>query len=84
MPKEGVTLSYFNGASNSDKIAYLNGTAVKWHTRTPWTRYSNPYSFYVTTSGSYDYDVNASMGIRPAFILDPETQYDPNTMEILY
>lgn len=83
MPKDGETLSYFNGASAADKIAYLNGTAVKWHTRTPWVRYSNPYSYFVTTTGSYDYTAGLSAGIRPAFILDPETQYDPNTMEIL-
>lgn len=84
MPKDGETLSYFNGASAADKIAYLNGTAVKWHTRTPWIRYSNPYAYFITTTGAYDYDASLSAGIRPAFILDPETQYDPNTMEILY
>lgn len=84
IPEDGAVLSYFNGAADSTRIAYKNGVAVSWHTRTPYPRYSSAYALYVKTSGGYDYNLGANYNMRPAFILDPETQYDPNTMEILY
>ena len=69
-PIDGACLSYFNGATNSDHVAYLNGAAATW-----WLRSVNNSSTQVTwlvhTSGGIGSSASSvASGIRPAFVLD--------------
>lgn len=78
---EGSRLSYFSSgkgdAANTKRIAYSNGTAIFWHTRSPsnYTPYSHggihttggPATF--TTSDEWSY-------ARPAMIMPSETLID--------
>lgn len=66
---EGKVLGYFNGAENSDRIAYLSGTATRWWTRTPHTDYTHRTWFVDATGADRDDYVTSSYGVRPALIL---------------
>ena len=69
---EGAVLSYFDGASGSDRIAYLNGTATDWWLRSPRTDGNNS-AWRVRTSGAANgYIVSDSCGVRPALVLPGE------------
>lgn len=71
-PVEGAVLSYFNGAANSKRIAYLNGTATNWWLRSPSTNRTN-YAWRINTSGAvYGDNVTYSRGVRPALVLPSE------------
>ena len=71
-PKDGACLSYFNGATQSELIAYLNGTATAWWTRSPvigetyvaWGYYTNGFPY--VADGVVD---SKAWGIRPALII---------------
>lgn len=66
---EGAVLSYFNGAENSKRIGYLNGSATHWWLRSPYT-YGALYAWFVLTSGTADRSsVSNSRGVRPALVL---------------
>lgn len=68
-PVEGAVLSYFNGADNSKRIGYLNGSAAYWWLRSPSTLLTN-YAWYVLTSGTASsHYVTLSYGVRPALVL---------------
>lgn len=70
----GVALQYFDGGSDSKRIAYLNGTATAW-----WTRsyYESNRVYYVDTEGSLSrLLVNMTRGFRPACVLDPSLTVD--------
>lgn len=71
---EGAVLSHFDGASNSDRIAYLNGTATNWWLRSPDTS-GTSYVWSVNTSGTAKRGgvVSNSRGIRPALVLPYDT-----------
>lgn len=77
---DGACLSYFSGATNSKRIAYLNGTATAWWTRTPEA--SNQKSaVVVTASGSISTElVYDTSGSRPALILPHTAKFDPETL----
>lgn len=67
-PIDGEKLPYFS--SSAIRIAYLNGTAVSWSTRTPRTSGVNVWR--VTDSGAtgaYMSPTSSDYGVRPAFIL---------------
>lgn len=70
---DGVTLSYFIGKDNADRIARYNGNAVSWWSRTisnnGW-RWVSTTGQETSSSGNYDY------GYRPAFILSADTIVD--------
>ena len=78
----GSILGFFNGASNSDRIAYLNGTATSWWTRTINSASgSGNYPYNVTTNGNA---VNSTppdrgVGIRPALIIPSDTLVDSDS-----
>lgn len=70
LPKDGDCLSYFSGATNAKRVAYLkNGNAATWWNRTN-SRYYSSNAWYVTTAGSYgDQSIRTTGGYRPALIL---------------
>lgn len=81
---EGSIWSYFSThISVSYRIAYLNGTATAWWTRTPDTSWTNR-NWYVNTSGSGNSNaVSATfIGIRPALIL-PSTIWADESNNII-
>lgn len=71
---DGVSLTYFNQNTGADaRIAYLDGKATIWWTRTP-TGLGLSYVTYVTaagvvTGGSNNGGPSGSKGIRPALVL---------------
>ena len=74
LPKDGAKLAYFElgtgTSANNKRIAYLNGSAARWWSRSPCTNNSTN-SWYCGSRG-YCGDANLcanSYGIRPAFIL---------------
>ena len=77
-PVDGSCLSYFNGASNSDRIATYNGKADYWCLRSPILGgYSSVYC--VSATGTLvRYAVKIYHQIRPALILPSETTVDSN------
>ena len=69
-PVDGACLSYFSGAANSKRIAYLNGSATGWWPRSPYTVRTDGV-WNVDTNGDCDSDsASSSYGIRPALVLD--------------
>ena len=77
---DGACLSYFSGASNSKRIAYLNGTATAWWTRTPEAN-SKKSAIVVTASGGLDFElVYYTSGSRPALVLPHTAKFDPETL----
>ena len=74
LPIEGVVLDYFNGASNSKRVATFNGSSVYWFTRTLNKHDDNSVAI-VNKKGVYaNMATNASTTgyLRPAFILPSE------------
>lgn len=68
-PVEGYVLGYFNGASNSQRIAKRKGLPEEWWLRSPYTKYSYN-AFYVGRDGkSSSDDVADSRCVRPALVL---------------
>ena len=74
LPKDGAKLAYFElgtgTSANNKRIAYLNGSAAIWWSRSPCT-YSSTNSWYCCSDGNciYTDGCTISYGIRPAFIL---------------
>lgn len=73
---DGALLDYFASGTGADannkRIAYYNGTATDWWLRTG-PEYSDTPRYIVTQTGTSNYS-SATSGIRPAFILDGNTQ----------
>ncbi len=72
-PVDGAKLSYFESgtgtSANNKRIANLNGSAVGWLLRSPYTGYTNSV-WRVYSDGAYGYyGASDSYGIRPALIL---------------
>ena len=82
VPVDGAKLDYFTAGSsgNSKRIAYLNGSATAWWTRSANTS-SNGETFSVFSSGSlFNYSSSQSHGIRPALVLPSNALFDETTM----
>ena len=81
LPSDGNCLSYFNGASDSTRIAYLkNGTATSWWLRTPRTTGATDL-WLVNASGINKYgNVENSNGTRPALIVPFNAVFDKDTL----
>lgn len=78
-PVEGAVLSYFNGATKSQRVAKLNGSSFSWLFRTPYARYSNSVWFvYPDGQLGADQKVTVSCGVRPALILPSDALVDGN------
>lgn len=67
--KEGVVLDYFNGANDSDRVGYFNGSASYWWLRSPRTDGTARVWAVNTTGGSGYNSCSSSYGVRPVFIL---------------
>lgn len=83
-PIDGACLSYFSGtaATDSKRIAYLNGGATGWWLRSPYTL-STSSVWLVYTSGTCLYSsCSSSYGIRPALVL-PSTALVDDNMNVL-
>ena len=84
MPVDGACLDYFEGAATKDpkRIAYLNGSANIWHTRTPYTyggsaatrQWEVDSVGYYSNSGS----CTGSYGVRPALVLPSDVRVGIN------
>ena len=69
---EGAELAYFKGcadnSSDSNRVAYLNGSAAYWWLRSP--NLNSNYALYVYSDGDWRGNFcSYSYGIRPALIL---------------
>jgi hypothetical protein len=82
-PTDGVCLSYFNGASNSLRVARLNGVISYWWLRSPDVNSNGVWAIMGTGTTKYSYSAVAVYGVRPALILSPDTQVDPETNTIV-
>ena len=70
---EGSTLAYFSGTAtagtDTKRIAYLNGSAVEWFFRSPYTRGSTAVAVGKTTGTYGSRNASTSYGIRPLLIM---------------
>lgn len=76
---EGAVLDYFSGASDSERIAYLNGTAEYWSLRSPINGgyYPTTNAHGVSNTGvRSNVQVTSLSGVRPALILPYSTAVD--------
>ena len=81
LPKDGATLSYFSGLSDTDvkRIAYYNGTATVWWLRSPQCSSDGSYWCVIHLLGGVPggYLSSAyyttSYGIRPMLVLPFDT-----------
>ena len=68
--QEGITLDYFNGATNDMRIAYYNGRALPWWSRSPLKNDESVYMIDYQGRVTGDYAMYKSeTSVRPAFIL---------------
>lgn len=81
-PVDGACLSYFSGTSATDskRIAYLNGTAANWWLRSPFTNNTYNAGDVDAVGGYYGYLCANSYGVRPALVLDYSAKVDNNNL----
>lgn len=74
MPHDGAKLAYFEygtgSSANNKRIAYLNGTATHWWSRSPLA-YNSTVAWCCNSNGNCNSSSNCAhtYGIRPAFVL---------------
>lgn len=74
MPHDGAKLAYFEygtgSSANNKRIAYLNGTATNWWSRSPYAN-SSTNAWYCSSGGNCNGTGSCAdaYGIRPAFVL---------------
>lgn len=85
-PEDGAKLSYFESgtgtSANNKRVAYLNGAAAIWWTRTQCTnKTGRTYNaFFIRSDGSTGYlNATRSFGIRPALVLPSNALFDETT-----
>lgn len=81
-PIDGACLSYFSGTSATDskRIAYLNGSAARWWLRSPFTSGTSRV-WLVSTSGSCSSgNASSSLGIRPCVVVPKTAVFDEETL----
>lgn len=82
-PIDGACLSYFNGASNSLRVARLNGTISYWWLRSPDVNNNGVWTIIGTGATKYSYSAVAIYGVRPMLILPYTAKIDTNTNTII-
>lgn len=83
-PTDGSCLSYFDGASNSLRVAKLNGIASYWWLRSPDVGNNSVWTIIGTGTTKYSYAATGtSYGVRPALILPHTAKLDPETNTII-
>ena len=81
--EDGYCLSYFNGKQDSDRIAYFDGAAMFWWTRSPYkTDTTNVRVVNYGGSSTISYCAN-TWGIRPMIVLPSDTIFDEKTKTFL-
>ena len=85
-PEDGAKLDYFIAGegteANSKRIAYYNGTASSWWTRSP--SLNRTFAFSVQSNGNYSLgDPTGSHYIRPALILPSDTPVPDDMLIVL-
>lgn len=78
MPNDGAKLDYFNANTEADskRIAYLNGSAVNWWLRSPYTGVTSDVWHCKPNGYQGINSANNSYGIRPALILPQDMEVD--------
>lgn len=78
MPNDGAKLDYFNANTEADskRIAYLNGSAVNWWLRSPYTGVTSDVWHCKPNGYQGINSANNSYGIRPALVLPPDAEVD--------
>ena len=75
MPADGVTLDYFKGGGTANRIAYYEGEPVRHWTRSD--RLEGSTVWVVSTNGTFTtLSTSNSCGVRPAFILPYDYQFE--------
>lgn len=81
-PVDGAKIDYFTTGSggNSKRIAYQNGVATRWWTRSPYTD-DDAKAWLVGTTGVADsgWYVSRSYGARLALIIPSTAKFDKDT-----
>lgn len=85
-PEDGAKLDYFIGGegteANNKRIAYYNGTASSWWTRSP--SLNRTFAFSVQSNGNHSLsDPTGSHYIRPALILPSDTPVPDDMLIVL-
>lgn len=80
---EGAVLSYFDGAANSKRIGYLDGTATVWWLRSPYTNGTGSAWFVITSGTAISNGVTNSFGVRPALVLPSDTVYSDDNNNVI-
>ena len=80
-PIDGAKIDYFSNSSggNSKRIAYLNGAAAYWWTRSPKTDVKTVV-VGVTQTGGNDFFGSEDLGARPAVIIPFDAIFNTGTM----
>lgn len=73
IPLEGSALQYFIDSGSSKKIAYLNGIATPWWSRSMHLNGNGLAWGIVSTGDREDDNYRTEMGVRPAIILKKDT-----------
>ena len=83
LPSDSTALSYFSSLTSDIRIAYLDGVATVWWTRSPYLA-TTQHAWALDASGvkSQQYTTNV-IGIRPALIVSSDTCFNSNTNVIL-
>ena len=78
--QEGTALNYFVGSDGSleRRIAYFDGTATGWYTRSPYIGNDTQACYVSQTGQSLMTYTRNQQGIRPALILPSTTLVDSN------
>ena len=78
MPNDGAKLDYFNANTEADskRIAYLNGSAVNWWLRSPYTGVTSDVWHCKPNGYQGINSANNSYGIRPALVLPQDMEVD--------
>lgn len=82
IPADGAKLNYFNQNTGTDskRIAYLNGSAIQWWLRSPFTESTRTAWFISGDGHPSSYNATSSYGARPALILPSNALFGTNDM----
>ena len=75
---DGVCLGYFKGIADYDRVAYYDGSAVTWFTRTCNPRVSGAMWMCTHDGRSASQPAGGKSGIRPALILPSAAKVSTN------
>ena len=90
-PVDGAKLSYFTSGDSRDayskRIAYYNGIATRYWTRTSQSGTTNNAVYvkeaYSSFGSASTTAASTAYGVRPALILPSNALFDPDTMQLL-